>query len=147
MAARMKTTSRWSGLLVPLLLAVLVGVVLWFNPARQAPPATPVSCPDLTRGCPLPVAGRALRVGVDRAIRVMQPFELWLQAPGIRQATASFSMPDMDMGFNLYVLRPGADGLLRATVTLPVCVSGSREWLLTLEIDGMRLVIPFVTNL
>ncbi|KAF0100516.1 MAG: hypothetical protein FD187_1033 [bacterium] len=145
--ARAMKASRWMGVLAPLLLAALVGAVLWFNPVRQEPPATRADCAELTRGCALSVEGRAIRLGVDREIRVLQPFGLWLEAPGVARAEVRFTMPDMDMGFNLYVLRPGPDGVLRATVTLPVCVSGSREWLMTLDLDGTRLSVPFVTNL
>ncbi len=50
------------------------------------------------------------------------------------------------MGFNLYTLRRGADGVYRARVTLPVCVSGQPNWILNLDIDGQRLRIPFVTQ-
>ncbi len=145
--ARAVNASRWLGALAPLLLAALVGVVLWFNPVRQDPPATRVDCPDLASGCALRLEGRVIRLGVDRAIQVMQPFGLWLEAPGVDKAEVRFTMADMDMGFNLYVLRAGPDGVLRATVTLPVCVSGSREWLMTLDLDGQRLSVPFVTNL
>jgi hypothetical protein len=60
---------------------------------------------------------------------------------------ARFTMEGMDMGFNQYVLRADKEGVFRARVTLPVCVTGSREWLMTLDLDGMRLAVPFVTEL
>ena len=56
-------------------------------------------------------------------------------------------MAGMDTGFNLYDLRPDSAGVLRARVTLPVCVTGRRDWILTLTIDGQQMAVPFVTEL
>ncbi len=55
-------------------------------------------------------------------------------------------MVGMDMGFNRYDLRPTADGAWAAKVTLPVCVSGRRDWILYLDLDGSRYAIPFSTQ-
>ena len=51
------------------------------------------------------------------------------------------------MGFNLYTLHADQEGVFRGRVTLPVCVSGRRDWVMTLDIDGRRVAIPFVTEL
>jgi len=57
-------------------------------------------------------------------------------------------MVDMNMGFNLYTLRPDSDGVFRAKVTLPACVSGRRDWVMTVDIDkATRLAVPFSTEL
>jgi len=57
-------------------------------------------------------------------------------------------MVDMNMGFNLYTLRPDSDGVFRAQVTLPACVSGRRDWVMTVDIDKTtRLAVPFATEL
>jgi hypothetical protein len=55
-------------------------------------------------------------------------------------------MVGMDMGFNRYDLRPVADGAWTSTVTLPACVSGQGSWVLYLDLDGSRYVLPFSTQ-
>ena len=43
-------------------------------------------------------------------------------------------MVSMDMGFNRYDLRPaGEPGEFAARITLPMCVSGRRDWMLYLD--------------
>jgi hypothetical protein len=56
-------------------------------------------------------------------------------------------MEGMDMGFNLYTLRADNQGVYRANVTLPICVTGRRDWALILDVDKTRLNVPFVTDL
>ena len=137
---------RW---LAPVLvIALIAGVVVasrLFQPA-EAPPLA-LACADLRAGCKADLAGRTVELGVAGELKVLTPFEVWLTAPGARSVQASFTMAGMDMGFNLYTLRPGADGVFRARVTLPVCVSGRRDWVITLKIDGRSLSTPFVTEL
>jgi hypothetical protein len=70
------------------------------------------------------------------------PFSLRIDGVTARTVTAEFTMRDMDMGFNRYrFLRAGAGW--RARVTLPLCVSGRREWIMTLTLDGRRYLLPF----
>jgi hypothetical protein len=133
--------------LLPLVLIALIGVVVWLNADRHDSPPVSVACHDLVAGCVARVAGHEVRVRVDAPVKALRPFELWVEAASARRVEARFSMEGMDMGFNLYVLRDEAPGVFRARVTLPVCVSGSRNWLMTLELDGTRLVLPFVTEL
>ena len=48
------------------------------------------------------------------------------------------------MGLNVYTLRADGDGVFRARVILPICISGRRDWLITAEIDhALRLAAPF----
>lgn len=140
-------TAQWVQRGLPLILLAMIGLVVWQGADRHPAAPTPVSCPDLAAGCKADLDGRALRLGVDRRIKALAPFELWADAPGARKVEARFTMEGMDMGFNIYTLRPDAQGMFRASVTLPVCVSGRRDWNLILEIDGKRLTLPFVTDL
>ncbi len=55
-------------------------------------------------------------------------------------------MVGMDMGFNRYDLRPAGNGVFASKVTLPVCVSGRRDWILYLDLDGMRYALRFSTQ-
>lgn len=140
-------SAQWVRRGLPLILLAMIGLVVWLNADRQTTVPVNVTCPDLTAGCKVEVGGQNLRFGTDRRIKVLAPFELWADAPGARKVEARFTMEGMDMGFNLYTLRPDAQGMFRASVTLPVCVSGRRDWNLILEIDGQRFNAPFVTDL
>ena len=106
-----------------------------------------VECASLASGCTATVAGRRVALGVRGELKALAPFEVWVEAPGAKSVQASFTMEGMDMGFNLYTLRPEPDSLFRARVTLPVCVSGRRDWEMTLHVDGHALLVPFVTDL
>lgn len=132
-------------LAAPWLVIGLIVALLAAWQLRAPEPARAVSCPDLQAGCALPLDGAT--VGVEGELRVLKPFQLWVKAPGARQVQAHFTMAGMDMGFNLYTLRPDADGVFRARIVLPVCVSGRRDWVMSLEIDGRRFDLPFVTEL
>ncbi len=73
----------------------------------------------------------------------MQPFKIEVRVPGAKHASAEAQMVGMDMGMNHYTLSPTARGLFTAEVTLPVCVSGRRDWNLYLTIDANPYVLPF----
>lgn len=135
--------------LAPLAILLLAALVLYLDHALkpQQTAAQPVDCPDLTAGCTARIDGRAVHIGVQGELRVLRPFQLWVEAHGARRVQASFTMEGMDMGFNLYTLRADKEGVFRSRVTLPVCVSGRRDWVMTLDIDGHRLNVAFVTEL
>lgn len=133
----------------PLVILLLVAAVVYLNPSFTPPqtPALALECPDLHAGCAGSVDGRDVTLGVQGELKVLQPFELWVRTEGAQRVEASFTMEGMDMGFNLYTLRADKDGIHRARVTLPVCVSGRRDWVMTVDVDGKRLSVPFVTEL
>jgi hypothetical protein len=137
---------RW---LAPVLVIVLIAGVVAASRLLQPEeaPAQVLSCPDLAVGCAATLAGDAVEVGIVGELKVLSPFEVWLKAPGAKTVQASFTMEGMDMGFNLYTLRPDAEGVFRARVTLPVCVTGRRDWRMNLKVDGRALSVPFVTQL
>jgi len=138
----------------PLGLVVLIGLVLWADQAgfwRTPNTAKDVQadCATPERGCSLQVDGRMIRFGMQGELKSLAPFQIWLEMPDspVAKAEARFTMEGMDMGFNLYRLRPDAQGVLRATVTLPICVTGRRDWNMILEVENLRINVPFVTNL
>ena len=140
-------TDQWVSRGLPLVLIAMIGVVVWLNAGRQGQAPQPLTCPDLNQGCATRLAGREVSLGSDVAIKPLKPFMLWVKAPDAVKVEARFTMEGMDMGFNLYTLRRDARGVFRATVTLPVCVTGRRDWNVILDIDGARLAVPFVTDL
>jgi hypothetical protein len=137
---------RWlAPALVILLIASVVAANHFLKPAKAMPSS--VICADLRAGCTSGLAGREIKLGIVGELKVLTPFEVWLKAPGAETVQASFTMEGMDMGFNLYTLRPDAEGVFRARVTLPVCVTGRRDWIMTLHIDKAAIAVPFVTEL
>lgn len=131
----------------PLVLIFLIGLVLWANKAPDAARVTQVSCTTLATGCTAHVEGREIQFGMIGETKPLAPFQIWVKTAGLRKAEARFTMEGMDMGFNLYTLRVDQQGVFRANVTLPVCVTGRREWSMILDIDKTRLAVPFVTDL
>jgi hypothetical protein len=139
-------TAAWVGRALPLVLIAMIALVVWINAGRQAQPALGASCADLAAGCQAQMHGRDIALGVSAPIKPLKPFEIWVRAGGAKRVEARFSMEGMDMGFNLYPLRADSQGTFRASVTLPVCVSGRRDWVMILDIDGTSLAVPFVTQ-
>ena len=136
---------RW---LFPVLVIVLIGGVVAANRYLQpARPPLPVTCANLNHGCSASLGGAEVRLGIDGELKALTPFEVWVEAPGASRVQASFVMVGMDMGFNLYTLKPDAKGVFRARVTLPVCVTGRRDWIMVVDVDGRKLSVPFVTQL
>jgi len=137
---------RWlAPALVILLIAGVVAASRFMQPREM--PALALDCPDLQAGCATSLAGREIKLGITGELKVLSPFEVWLKAPDAKTVQASFTMVGMDMGFNLYTLRPDGSGAFRARITLPVCVSGRRDWVMTLRVDGQAVTVPFVTQL
>lgn len=139
----------------PLGLMLFIALVLWaeiggyWRGANEVKVVT-VRCSDLSKGCAVDVDGRRILFGTSGEPKPLAPFQVWLtskdSAP-MQKAEARFTMEGMDMGFNLYTLRADAQGVLRANVTLPICVTGRRDWNMILDVENLRLSVPFVTNL
>lgn len=141
----MKTT-LWR--LLPILLIVLVAGLVWQHQGQQGQETTrTLACPDLHRGCKADLDGRGIRISVQGTIRPLQPFQVRVEAPGAGKVEARFTMVDMDMGFNLYTLRADNEGVFQASITLPACYTGRRDWIMMLSVDGAQLAVPFVTEL
>ena len=98
-------------------------------------------CADLVKGCRV----GQVTVQTDLPPTAMQQFSLLVDAPGATEVHADLNMVEMDMGPNRYRLLP-RNGRFVAAVTLPMCVSGRAEWLLSLEVDGKPLKLQFATQ-
>ncbi len=129
--------TRWRWLLPSALLGLAA-----CSPA-VAPPKT-VDCPSLQHGCRFDVSGNPLELRLSREPSGLAPFEVLVLAPKAREMAAGFQMEGMDMGDIRYRLNRRADAWWHGTVLLPLCVSGQSNWLLTLDIDGARVNVPFV---
>ncbi|MCL5060480.1 MAG: hypothetical protein M1449_08205 [Candidatus Thermoplasmatota archaeon] len=134
-------------MLAPLLLVIALAAIAvagyWLKRPAEA---VAVSCADPLAGCGFSHRGTPARVRFSRQPVPLEAFELTVTAPNAAKISAEFQMAGMDMGFNRYDLRPVADGAFASNVTLPVCVSGRRDWVLTLDLDGSRYALPFSTH-
>lgn len=132
---------------IPLLLAVaLVAIAVAGYWLKRPAEAQAVACVDPLAGCAFSHRGATVKVLFSALPSSLEAFELRVSAPGIARISAEFQMNGMDMGFNRYDLHPAANGMLAAQVTLPVCVSGRRDWTLYLDLDGTRYALPFSTQ-
>jgi hypothetical protein len=133
--------------LAPLLLVVaLVAIAAAGYWLKRPAEAVPVRCADPIAGCGFDHRGTTVNVQFSARPGPLEPFGLSARAAGASRVRAEFQMVGMDMGFNRYDLRPTGDGAFAATVTLPVCVSGRRDWVLYLDVDGARYALPFSTR-
>jgi len=131
----------------PLLLAVAlvaIAVAGWW--LKRPAEAVAVACVDPLAGCAFSHRGAPASVRFSKTPAPLEAFELRVSAPGATRISAEFQMVGMDMGFNRYDLRPAGRGAFASNVTLPVCVSGRRDWVLTLDVDGSRYALPFSTR-
>jgi len=134
--------------LFPLAIILLAGGVFWlFQDRQDAGPQQTLVCPNLHAGCTVDLDGQQVHVAFQGELKSLQAFQLKVEAPRAGKVEARFTMEGMDMGFNLYTLRADKKGTFLAKVTLPVCVSGRRDWVMNLRVDGAQLAVPFVTDL
>ncbi len=127
-------------------LLIAVGFVLWHQFQPLPSQAQRVICADLVAGCSAATADGPVTFGLSEKIRPLKSFEIWVKPSKPGKIEADFSMVGMNMGYNLYTLRPSPDGTYRVTATLPFCISGRGDWLLTLHLPGVALEVPFTTE-
>jgi hypothetical protein len=129
--------------LIPLLVALgllVIAAAGWW--LKRMPESQTVTCANPIAGCAFSHAGQPATMRFSATPVPLEAFELTVDAPGARRVSAEFQMVGMDMGFNRYDLRP-AHGAFAARITLPICVSGRHDWIITLTLDGARYALPF----
>lgn len=126
-------------------LLFLGGAALLYFGVLQAPKRAviEVPCKNMVAGCLLPDQG--LRIMFDQNPQPMRPFRLKVDVLNAREVHASFTMRDMQMGLNRYRLRLEGVGVWTADITLPVCMSGRGDWIMTLDVDGRLFQLPFTS--
>ena len=121
----------------------LVSAELYHVLKPDSSAAVLLPCASPTQGCALRVNGQPAQLRFLGTPSGLRPFVVQLNAPAIKDSYASFTMRGMDMGFNRYHLLAVGSGVWQARIVLPVCVTGRRDWILTLTIDGENYEIPF----
>jgi hypothetical protein len=131
---------------VPLLLVLaLVAIAVAGYWLKRPAEAQAVACADPLAGCSFSHRGKTALVRFSVQPAPLTSFELSVRAPGATRVSAEFQMNGMKMGFNRYDLRP-SEGVFVSKVTLPMCISGRRDWTLYLDIDGAHYALPFSTQ-
>ena len=129
---------------LPLLIVLaFIAVAIIGSRMKRITEAQGIACADPVQGCGFQHHGKPAQLKFSKSPSSMQSFTLSLQAPGVQLVRAEFQMVGMDMGFNRYDLHAAAPGIFNAQITLPVCVSGRRDWKLYLEVDNQRYVVSF----
>lgn len=136
--------SRW---MPPLIIAlILIAVALVGTRSQQPHAAQTLACADPLQGCAFIHRGQTAQLRFSHSPKPLQAFTITVRAPGARQVQAEFQMQGMEMGLSRYAFVAGKAGLFTAHITLPVCVSGRRDWKLYLQIDAQRYVMPFSSS-
>ena len=128
-----------------LVLLVSVAGLMLFHTAQDTTPETAevIQCADLVQGCKVSLDGKPLEIGFSATPSALHPFALTVKKEGLKEVSASFAMVGMEMGANRYQLIPAKEGGWEAKVILPVCVTGRRDWVLTLSLNKTLIRIPF----
>ncbi|WP_334108419.1 hypothetical protein [Methylobacillus sp.] len=121
-------TRKLAWIAMAVLLVLCAFVYFWLKPEAVKP--EPMACEDIVQGC----SQDGLTVQAMTAPKVMHAFEMRVTVPEASSVQASFDMKSMQMGINRYRFQQQPDGSWRARVTLPVCVDGRSDWLMTIHV-------------
>jgi len=125
------------------MIAALAAIAVAGYWAKRPAAAEAVACADPVAGCRFSHDGALAELRFSAVPVPLEPFVLSVAAPGSERVSVEFQMVGMDMGFNRYDLRRQGPGAFSSRITLPVCVSGRRDWLLYIQIDEVRYVVRF----
>ena len=98
-------------------------------------------CNVTRESCRAEVDGKVVHFMIHGPIYYLQHFDYELSLNGfepnaITRATVEFDMLDMQMGLNRYIPQASEDGQTwRGVAVLPVCVSGRKDWRVTLVLE------------
>ena len=137
---------KWLLIGIALLMFAAVKVVALYWWTQRQPAIEAVSACDVRIGCTLPDGSK---LQFSTPLSVKSPFDIRLDnVPStIGQISVSFSMRDMDMGFNRYDLKPQADGSwLAADVRLPLCTQTRYDYLADIRIGEKTYQVGFTAE-
>ena len=102
-----------------------------------------ITCANPLQSCDFELNQQAVKVVFLTPPSGLHPFIVRVNIAHAQSIHAHFTMQDMEMGYNKYRLLTLSPGYWQAKVVLPVCVTGRHDWILTLDIDGTQVEIPF----
>ncbi|KPN71788.1 hypothetical protein [Neisseria sp. 83E34] len=133
----MDKNKKWImiGALLLVFAAIKLGTLYIWN--KQQPQAQNVSADcDVRKGCVLP---NGAIIKFSEPLSAKAPFNIEMDnvPQDVQNVYLSFSMSNMDMGFNRYDLKKQADGAWRAeNVRLPLCTDNRHDYLADIHING-----------
>ena len=146
----MSKLNRKQKILIAVLLLVFAGVkiaaLLWWQ--KQQPALTVLRAAECNvhTGCALP---NGAVVKFSDTVQAKAPFDIEVRgvAADVAEVYVSFSMQDMDMGFNRYKLLRQSNGTWRAVqIRLPVCVQNRHDYLADIYIGGKVFQTAFTAQ-
>lgn len=138
---------KLSSWVLPLIIAlILTAVAIIGARSKQPPIAQPIACSDPVHGCAFTQRGQPAQLHFSHLPKPLQAFTLTVRAPGAKDVHAQFQMQGMEMGAGRYALAAQPRDTFTASVSLPVCVTGRRDWKLYLQIDAQRYEMPFSSS-
>jgi hypothetical protein len=94
-----------------------------------------------------PQGGRLEFSVTPHPIPYLQPLRVEAAVSGVQpgKVEVDFAGETMNMGYNRIELKPSGDGRHAGEASLPVCVSGSMDWIATVivEAGGQRITAPY----
>lgn len=139
-----KKSFKW--LMVGVLLLIFAGVkvagVVWWQEQHQVSGSIDVACN--VADCTLP---NGAVVQITPAPAAKTPFAVRISGlpESVQAVSLSFSMRDMDMGFNRFDLKKQTDGAwLVADVRLPLCSQARKDYFVEIVVDAQVYRVPFV---
>ncbi|HHH46968.1 MAG TPA: hypothetical protein ENK53_08185 [Thiotrichales bacterium] len=126
---------RRSSLLLPMLL-LAPGCSGPEAPVHTLPEAQ--DCDAARDVCEVSGEGLRVRLHLGPGVKPMRPFPVRVEVADAEQVVIRFEMPGMDMGRNLYRLKPAGAGRWEGRAVLPVCLSGRSDWVAEAEILTRR---------
>jgi hypothetical protein len=148
MAMNMRNWLIWIGIFVGLsALGTSVGLLYpTVLGSFRAPPSAIIlsadpACNPLGRSCAARDATMVVSLALPDAIKPLSPFPVQVHLAGKRAASVekvavSFTMQDMNMGFNRFELHRREGEIWQGEALLPICSMGRRDWRVTVEIAG-----------
>ena len=124
-------------------LAALLSAGYLLQP-RAAAPVQRYQCTDLTQPCLVELAGQRYQLQAASAPSALRPFRLSLRGTTPPDTLrVHFGMQGMEMGPIAFPLPKQADGSAAASIVLPYCVQGRRDWWLRLESADAAIEVAF----
>ena len=118
----------------------------WIKLGKPEPaPTLHVGCPDLSRGCAVLVNGERYRLRSAAPLSGARPVDLTLEGRNIQSASVSWQMQGMEMGPNQFRFQRNGERW-QVQSALPLCSQNRLDWLLTLHIDQITVLINTVSE-
>ena len=126
------------GVLLIIFAVLKAWAVLWWR-GRQPQVKETAAC-DITSGCRLP---NGAMVAFGGKVGLKTPFDVVVREVSAQDISVSFSMRDMDMGFNRFELRREGAEWRANGVRLPFCTESRHDFSADIAIDGQVYRVPF----